>query len=301
MNIKAGTANNAGTNIYYEVLGNPEHETLILISGLGSQLLYWTDELCQVFADRNFQVIRFDNRDVGLSSKTSGLTQSVSEILQSEEVNAPYSLSDMAADTIGILDALKIETAHMMGVSLGGMIAQTLAIEFPQRVRSLISIMSAPNSRMSISDDELSTEAVSKSLTLDLSNSETYVDLQVEGYRVTSGPHFDEAYIRQILQCSFNRCYHPSGWSFQMAAARASGERLSDLSRLMLPTLIIHGAVDPLIPVSYGQATAAAIRNAQLIIIEDMGHCLLAPHWELVADAVAELARNARYLPLPTA
>ena len=123
MNIKAGTAYNAGTNIYYEVLGNPVHETLILISGLGSQLVYWTDELCQVFVDRNFQVVRFDNRDVGLSSKTPGPTQSISDILQSEEVNAPYTLSDMAADTIGILDALEVETAHMMGVSLGGMIA----------------------------------------------------------------------------------------------------------------------------------------------------------------------------------
>jgi len=295
MNIKAGTACNADTKIYYEALGNPLHEPLILISGLGSQLVYWTDELCQVFVDRKFHVVRFDNRDVGLSSKTSGPAQSVLEILRSEEVNAPYSLSDMAEDTISILDALEIETAHMMGVSLGGMIAQTLAIEFPQRVRSLISIMSAPKHRVTISD-----EAVSKSLTLDLINPDTYVDLQVEGYRATSGPHFDEAYIRQILQRSFNRCYHPSGWSFQMAAARASGDRLTDLSRLMLPALIIHGAVDKLIPVSSGQATAAAIPNAQLMIIEDMGHCLLAPHWALVADAVAELARNARHLPLPT-
>ncbi len=122
MNIRAGTAYNAGTNIYYEVLGRPAHETLILISGLGSQLVYWTDELCQVFVDRNFQVVRFDNRDVGLSSKTSGPAQPVSEILRSEAIDAPYSLSDMAEDTIGILDALEIETAHMMGVSLGGMI-----------------------------------------------------------------------------------------------------------------------------------------------------------------------------------
>ena len=147
---------------------------------------------------------------------------------------------------------------------------------------------------MAISDDEISAEAISKSLTLDLSNPETYVDLQVEGYRATSGPHFDEAYIRQILQCSFDRCYHPSGWSFQMAAARASGDRLSGLSQLTLPSLIIHGAADPLIPVSSGQATAAAIPNARLMIIEDMGHCLLAPHWAPVANAVAELAEEAR-------
>ncbi len=290
MNIRAGTAYNAGTNIYYEVLGRPAHETLILISGLGSQLVYWTDELCQVFVDRNFQVVRFDNRDVGLSSKTSGPAQPVSEILRSEAIDAPYSLSDMAEDTIGILDALEIETAHMMGVSLGGMI----------RVRSLVSIMSAPRPRMAISDDELSVEAVRKSLTVDLNNPETYVDLQVEGYRATSGPHFDEAYIRQILQRSFNRCYHPAGWSFQMAAARASGDRIFGLSRLTLPSLIIHGAADPLIPVSSGQATAAAIPNARLMIIEDMGHCLLAPHWALVADAVAELARYARHSPLST-
>ena len=153
---------------------------------------------------------------------------------------------------------------------------------------------------MAISGDDISAEAGSKSLTLDLNNPETYVDLQVEGYRATSGPHFDDAYIKQILQCSFNRCYHPAGWSFQMAAARASGDRLSGLSRLTLPSLIIHGAADPLTPVSSGQATAAAIPNARLMIVEDMGHCLLAPHWALVADAVAELARYARHSPLST-
>ncbi len=298
MNFRSGTAHNAGTDIYYEVLGNPAHETLVLISGLGSQLVYWTDELCQVFADRKFQIVRFDNRDVGLSSKTSGPAQPVSEIMRSEVVDAPYSLSAMAADTIGVLDALEIETAHMMGVSLGGMIAQTLAIEFPQRVRSLISIMSAPRPRMAISDEQMLSDVVNKSLTMDLNDPETYVDLQIEGYRATSGPHFDEAYIRLILQRSFDRCYHPSGWSFQMAAARASGDRLSRLSQLKLPSLIIHGTADPLIPVAAGQATAAAIPNARLMIIEDMGHCLLAPHWALVADAVAELATNARHLPL---
>ena len=292
--IRSGRATSGTAGITYEVLGEQADEPLVLISGLGSQMVYWADELCQVFLERSFQVIRFDNRDVGLSSKTPGTAASVGEVLQGHGGRAPYTLSDMAADTVSILDDLEMASAHVLGVSLGGGIAQTMALEYPQRTDSLISIMSAPRAGMAVLKNPASSDAVSKSLTMDMSDPRTWIDTQIEGWRAISGPHFDERYMRNILQCSFDRCYHPGGWSFQMAAALASGDRVERLSGLDLPTLVIHGAVDPLIPVAAAELTASAIPGARLEIIEDMGHCLLRPHWKRVADSVAKLAQEAR-------
>ncbi|MEM7126136.1 MAG: alpha/beta hydrolase [Chloroflexota bacterium] len=284
------SAINNNTSIAYETLGDPSHETIIFISGLGSQLVYWTDELCQHFLARNFHLIRFDNRDVGLSSKTPGKPPTVATIMASKHITGPYTLSDMAADTISVLDALDINAAHIVGASLGGMIAQTVAINHPRRVLTLTSIMSAASRTQAIEDDDRDQEAVSKSLTVDLSDPDTYVDLQVEGYRAASGPHFDEAYQRAIIQRSFERCYHPEGWSYQMLAAAASGDRTEALKQLTMPALVIHGALDPLIPASAGRATAEAIPGAKFILIDDMGHNLPRPRWAEIADAIAELA-----------
>lgn len=296
--MKSGFAQNGTIEIAYEALGDPQNETVICISGLGSQLVYWTDELCQEFLDRNFHVIRFDNRDVGLSSKTPGKPPSVEAVMAGDSLPVPYTLTDMAADTISVLDALDIDAAHIVGTSLGGMIAQTVAIEHPARALSLTSIMSAakPSAAVAENDDEpiqgQSDDAVSKSLTMDMSDPATYVDLQVEGYRATSGPHFDADYQRAIIQRSFDRCYHPAGWSYQMMAARASGDRTEALSQLTTPVLVIHGAVDPLIPPAAGEATAAAIPNARLLIFDDMGHNLPRPRWAEIADAVYALRKT---------
>lgn len=290
--MKSAIAKNGTIEIAYETLGDPKNESVIFISGLGSQLVYWTDELCQVFLDRDFHVVRFDNRDVGLSSKTVGDPPSVDEVMAGGGPPAPYTLSEMAADTISVLDALDIDAAHVVGTSLGGMIAQTVAIEYPQRTRSLTSIMSAAQPGAAISEDageELdgqSDEAVEKSLTMDMSDPATYVELQVEGYRVTSGPHFDADYQRAIIQHSFDRCYHPAGWSYQMMAARASGDRTEALGRLTMPTLVIHGALDPLIPLAAGEATAAAMPGARLLVFDDMGHNLPRPRWIDIAEAI---------------
>ena len=291
--IRSGRTTSKTVQITYEVLGDSTHDPLLLISGLGSQLVYWTDALCQVFLKRSFQIIRFDNRDVGLSTKTPGPAATMAEVLQGQGGPPPYTLSDMASDTVGILDDLGIESAHVLGVSLGGGIAQTMALEYPQRTDSLISVMSAPRAGTALLNKPESSDAVKKSLTMDMSEPLTWVDSQIEGWRAISGPHFDERYMRDILQRSFDRCYHPAGWSFQMAAALASGDRVERLSGLDLPTLIIHGAVDPLIPVAAGELTASAIPGARLEIIEDMGHCLLKPHWTRVADSVAQLAQEA--------
>ncbi|MEM9777461.1 MAG: alpha/beta hydrolase [Chloroflexota bacterium] len=290
----SGYADNNGAKIYYETLGDPQNESIIFISGLGSQLVYWTDELCQVFIDRGFHIIRFDNREVGLSHKTPGTPPSVETVMASADFEPPYTLSAMADDLVAVLDEVGVQQAHVVGTSLGGMIAQTTAVDHPERVKTLTSIMSAPSRTSGVQDEsdrnESQDEAVNASLTMDMSDPSTYVEVQVEGYRVTSGPHFDADYQRAIIQKSFDRCYHPDGWSYQMMAAAASGDRTEALGKLNVPALVIHGALDPLIPPIGGEATAAAIPNAKLIIYDDMGHNLPRPRWGDIADAVAELA-----------
>ena len=295
--MRSGFAKNGEIEIAYETLGDPQHETVIFISGLGSQLVFWSDELCQHFLDRDFHVVRFDNRDVGLSSKTAGDPPSVDEVMAGDGL-APYTLSEMAADTISVLDALGVEAAHIVGNSLGGMIAQTVAIEYPQRTRTLTSVMSAaqPGAAIREDADEIEgqpEEAVEKSLAMDMSDPATYVDVQVEGWRITSGPHFEADYQRAILQRSFDRCYHPAGWSYQMMAARASGDRTAALGQLTMPALVIHGALDPLIPVAAGEATAAAIPGAKFLVIDDMGHNWPRPRWSEIAEAIHQQRAHA--------
>ncbi|MFT5195015.1 MAG: pimeloyl-ACP methyl ester carboxylesterase [Cellvibrionaceae bacterium] len=286
--MKSGFADNKGAKIFYETLGDSSNESIIFISGLGSQLVYWTDELCKIFIDRGFHIIRFDNRETGLSHKTPGAPPSVEEIIQNPGFQPLYTLSEMANDVVAVLDANGVEQAHVVGVSLGGMIAQTVAIDHPGRTKTLTSIMSAPMSGSAIR--EADDEAVSASLTMDMSDPNTYVDIQVEGYRVSSGPHFDPVYQREILQKTFDRCYHPDGWSYQMMASIASGDRTEKLGELTMPALVIHGGLDPLILPAGGEMTAAAIPNAKLIVYDDMGHNLPRPRWGDIAEAVAALA-----------
>ncbi|MEM7342914.1 MAG: alpha/beta hydrolase [Chloroflexota bacterium] len=292
--MKAGTiTTKQGITIAYETLGDPTHETIVFICGLGSQLLYWSDAWCQLFVDQGYHVVRFDNRDVGLSSKTPGEPVDTTAIMAGEGGKAPYTLSDMAADTMGLLDSLGIQSAHIVGTSLGGMIAQTVAIEYPERVRSLTSIMSAPRP-LATNQEERDEEAVEKSLTMDMSDPETYVDIQLEGWRVTSGPLFDAESMRDLIQRSFERCYHPAGWAFQMMAVAASGDRTEQLGALSMPTLVIHGKVDPLVPPSAGEATAAAIPGAKLLLVDDMGHYLPGECWEKIVQAIIDLTRQTK-------
>lgn len=273
-------AKNKDVTLAYETVGELTGEPLLFISGLGSQLVYWSDELCEPFLERGFFIIRFDNRDVGLSTKI--------DVAKS----GAYSLADMAADAVAVLDAVGIEKANVVGNSLGGMIAQTMAIEHPQRVKTLTSIMSAPSADSIINGDAQQQGAMAASVTVDVSDPETFVDLQVEGYRVTSGPHFDEAYMRGIVQRSFERGHYAAGWANQLGTAVFSPDRTEKLKQLDLPSLVIHGALDPLIPVAAGRATAAAIPNAKLLIFDDMGHNLPRHRWGEIAEAVAQLVKE---------
>ena len=290
--MRKGTAVNNGIEIAYETLGDPANASILLIAGLGSQLVYWTDEFCQAYLDRGFHIIRFDNRDPGLSSKTPGNPPSVAAVLNGDGGQPAYTLSDMATDTISVLDALNIEAAHLVGTSLGGMIAQTTALEHPRRVRTLTSIMSSAKIGAAVGEDLENEAAIENSLTMDLSDPSSYVELQVEGYRAASGPHFEADYIRAIIQRSFERAYHPAGWSFQMMAAQASGDRTDKLGSLSMPALVIHGDVDPLIPPAAGEATAAAIPGSNYLSIKDMGHNFPRLRWSKIADAIASIARQ---------
>ena len=287
----SGFAYNGDHKIAYETLGYPENPTIVFISGLGSQLVHWTDEFCQHYLDRGYHIIRFDNRDVGLSGKTDGPVPPIAEILQMDTIEKPYSVSDMAADVIALLDELGIDAAHIVGTSMGGMVAQTVAIEHPDRVKTLTSIMSGPKRPDTInSDDEERDAAVAASVTVEVHNPDTYVDLQVEGWRLTSGPHFDADYMRGIVQRSFERCYHPDGWAFQMLAL-SGDDRTERLGRLRIPALVIHGALDPLVPLKYGEATAAAIPGAKLLVLDEMGHNLPRLYWDQIAEAITSQAK----------
>src|SRR5215204_1706919 len=256
-------------DIAYNTLGKPNDPPVLLISGLGGQLIAWDDAFCQQLVDRGLFVIRFDNRDVGLSSHLAGgsLTDPSATTADSAET-APYTLAEMATDAAGVIDNLRLDSAHVVGLSLGGMIAQILAIERPERVRSLTSIMSTTgNDRVG-----QPTEAV-RALLLSPPVS-------------TRAGAMDRA-------VPFDRAFDPQGVVRQLAAAVTAPDRTEDLHRLDLPALVIHGAEDPMIAVSGGQATAEAIPGAELLVIDGMGHDLPRPLWPTVAERIARLVDRA--------
>jgi pimeloyl-ACP methyl ester carboxylesterase len=265
-----------GVELCYDTFGNPSDPAILLIMGLGAQMIRWREEFLRPFAAEGFFVIRFDNRDVGKSSKfeEAGVPDVVSLMLGAQHgktVDVPYTLTDMAQDAIGLLDALKIKVAHIVGISMGGMIAQTLAINFPDRATTLTSIMSTTG------NPELPTPKPEAMMVLQQTPPDTreeYIESMIKGQRILSGPHFpiDEDYFRDFAGRAFDRSYYPQGTARQLAAVIASGSRKDALNALQMPTLIIHGDADPLVPVEGGRDTAASIPGAKLVIIKGMGH-----------------------------
>jgi pimeloyl-ACP methyl ester carboxylesterase len=269
-----------GIKIVYDTFGDPSSPPMLLIMGLGQQMISWYEEFCAALAVQGYWVIRFDNRDIGLSTKfdEAGVPD-ILALMQAqarspgEAIQAPYTLRDMADDTVGLLDALGIESAHVVGVSMGGMIAQEMVINHPDRVRTLTSIMS------STGDPDLpqsKPEAGAILITPIPRDREGYVEYSVQIWRVLSGPGFpfDEDRTRELAARSFNRGLSPEGTMRQLAAILASGSRKEALKSLAIPTLVIHGDADPLVPVECGIDTADAIPGAELMIIEGMGHDL---------------------------
>jgi len=260
------------TEIVYDTFGNPSAPPILLIMGLGAQMIRWDEAFCQFLAAQGRWVIRFDNRDVGLSTKfdEAGVPD-VMALIQGEAVNVPYKLKDMAGDAVGLLDALGVKEADVVGVSMGGMIAQTMAIHYPDRVRTLTSIMSStgnPNL------PQPTPEAMTVLLAPPVSSRDEYIKNSLESAKVLHGPHYplNEDYVRNYSEISYDRCYHPQGFSRQLGAVLASGSRNEALANVKIPTLVIHGDADPLVPIEGGKDTAKSIPEAELLIIEGMGH-----------------------------
>jgi pimeloyl-ACP methyl ester carboxylesterase len=286
-----------GINICYEVFGEASAEPLVLIMGLAGQMVLWDDAFCEQIAARGFRVIRFDNRDVGQSSKlTGGKRLTLWEMLKVRFLNippaAPYTLRDMAADTIALMDALGIRSAHLVGASMGGMIAQEIAITFPERVRSLISIMSTTGNP---DLPQPSNEAVSLLTEPQPKSRDEYIARFKRNSRMLRAGRFpeDEALDRSRAERVFDRGLNPAGVGRQIRAVLASGSRKERLSKVKAPTLVIHGTADPLVDPKAGQDTAVSIPGAKLMIVQGMGHAIPMPIWPEIIDAIDKHAHGA--------
>ena len=282
-----------GVELAYETFGDPSHPPVVLVMGLATQMLGWPAEFCSELTRRQHFVVRFDNRDIGLSTHLDDAPRADPlAAFAGDTSSASYTLSDMAADTTGLLDALGIEAAHVVGASMGGMIAQTLALEHPERVRSLTSIMSSTGDRRV----GQATEAALAALFAPPATSrESAIERTLRTYRVIGSPgfEFDEEALRERAGLSYDRGYDPPGIARQLTAIYASGDRSQELSRLRIPTLVVHGAEDPLVQVSGGRATATAIPGAELIVIDGMGHDLPRELWPQLAEHIADLVARA--------
>jgi pimeloyl-ACP methyl ester carboxylesterase len=286
-----------GIDICYEIFGDAAAEPMLLIMGLGAQMIHWDDDFCRQLADRGFRVIRFDNRDIGKSGKlTGGKRLGAVELLKMRflkiPVAAPYKLIDMAKDTIGLMDALGIKSAHLVGASMGGMIAQEIAISFPQRVRSLTSIMSTTGNPKVPSPTR---EATAVLMAPPPASKEEFLERFAHTWKVLRVGSFpeDEALDRGRAERVFARGLNPAGVGRQLRAILASGSRKERLASVMAPTLVIHGTVDPLVRPEGGKDTAASIPGAKLLMIEGMGHALPIPIWPQIIDAIDKHAHGA--------
>ena len=286
-----------GLDICYEIFGDAKAEPMLLIMGLGAQMVLWDDEFCERLAARGFRVIRFDNRDIGQSSKLSGGKRLTAlELLKLRflriPVAAPYKLSDMAEDTVGLMDALGIRSAHLVGASMGGMIAQEAAISFPARVRSLTSIMSTTGNPKVPPPTR---EASAMLMAPPPATKEEYLARFSQTWKLLRVGRFpqDEARDRMRAELCFSRGLNPAGVGRQLRAIFASGSRKERLRVVKAPTLVIHGTVDPLVHPMGGKDTAASIPGAKLLMVEGMGHALPYELWPEIIDAIAAHARGA--------
>ncbi|MEV4516221.1 alpha/beta hydrolase [Dactylosporangium sp. NPDC049525] len=279
-----GLARHDDVTIAYERLGPADGEPLLLVMGLGMQLLSWPDEFCAMLIQRGFSVVRFDNRDAGQSTHWSHAgNPSLLQLLTRPGAVAPYRLTDMADDAAAVLDAVGWPTAHVVGASLGGMIAQTLAIGHPGRVRTLTSVMSTPSPRIG----RPRPGALAALGTRPATDRDGAGERMVRVFRVIGSPRYphEEQWLRDVGRRAYVRGHDPAGGRRQLAAIRASGDRRAGLAGVRVPTLVLHGEADPLIRVSGGRATAAAVPGARLVVYPGMGHDLPRPLWpEMIGE-----------------
>lgn len=282
-----------GITIEYEQHGDGG-EPLLLVMGLGGQLTDWPIGFIDVLVGAGFHVTVFDNRDLGLSTafdwEPPSPVRSTLRALMKRPVHAGYTVQDMAADASGLLDALDISSAHVVGMSMGGMIAQQMTIDFPHKVRSLTSIMSNPGDGKS---GRVTAKVLFKLARLPEPTRETAAEQSVANFKLWSGPHFDPEVHRVRTQVTVDRSFRPAGTARQLTAIIASPDRTSDLAKVTAPTLVVHGLVDRLVKPSGGVATAAAVPNSTLVMFPDMGHDLPEPRWDDIGGAIRRNAHGA--------
>ncbi|QUD87614.1 alpha/beta fold hydrolase [Phenylobacterium montanum] len=289
-----------GIIIEYDTHGSETDPPLLLICGLGMQMIRWTPAFLQALVDRGFFVISFDNRDVGLSTAFNeagvpAIADVVASLRRGEKPNVPYRLEDMAADAAGVLDALDISAAHIVGVSMGGMIAQLVAADYPGRTLSLTSIMSTTGNHALPPARQEAMDTLNNRPPSPFEDEEAFLAHSVRSSRVIGSPAYPtpEADLRASALAAVRRSYNPTGFGRQMAAVTATGDRRAKLATITAPTLVLHGTDDPLVPIEGGRDTAANIRGAELVEIPGMGHDLPAALYDRIADAIAGVASRA--------
>ncbi len=281
----------ANVRIAYESFGNPQDPTIVLVMGLGAQMIAWYDGFVESIAAEGFHVVRFDNRDSGLSTHLHDAgTPGMLEFMQRQPITSfAYTLAEMADDVAGLLDGLDIAQAHIVGASMGGMITQEFAIRHPERTLSVTSIFSTPAPWIG----SPSPEAMAALMAPPADNEADAADRSVELYKIVGSPGFelDEAGIRESSAESFRRANDPAGTNRQLIAIQVSPDRTEALAKVTVPTVVIHGLADPLVKVAGGEATAAAIPGAKLVTFEGMGHDLPKALWPAIVTEITEVAR----------
>lgn len=283
-----------GIQIAYDVFGDQSKPAVLLIAGVTSQLSCWNSAFCNDLAGRGFSVIRYDNRDVGLSSKIEGLSASelmelFGKLLEGKQAQVPYGIEDMAADAAGLMEALGIERAHIVGQSMGGYIAQALCLNYPSKALSLISIYSHPGNRMLFLPKPEVMEMMMTPIPHDRAG---YIEEMTKRFKIIygSGLPFDEGFHRELAGTYYDRCFYPEGVMRQYLAIMTQQDRTQQLSQIKVPTLVIHGDEDPMVPLAGGEATAAAIPDATLKVVKGMGHVMpnLNAYWSDILEYMVE-------------
>lgn len=290
MSVQTAPAN--GIEIAYETFGDPGGRPLLLVMGLGTQMVAWHEEFCGALVDLGFHVVRYDNRDTGLSTHLHDAPPpDVMAALGGDTSSASYTLEDLADDAVALLDHLGIDRAHVVGASMGGMVAQTVAIRHPARVASLTSIMSTPSPAVG----RATREAMAALLGPPATNRDEALQRARATYEVIGSPGYplDVAWLETISGEAYDRAYDPAGMARQLLAIHASGDRTPALRALRVPTLVVHGDADPLVQVAGGHATAEAVPGAELLVLEGMGHNLPRELWLQIAEAIARVAERA--------
>ncbi len=288
-------AHHGDVEIFYETFGEPSDPALLLVNGLGSQCINYRVEWCEKFAAEGFFVIRFDNRDVGLSTKFSDVAPAVGAVVRAlsagHRPEVPYTLDDMAGDSVAVLDHLGIDKSHVMGVSMGGMIVQQLAIAHSERLFSVTSVMSTTGDP---AVGRSSLEAQALLLGAPPTDRASAIGRHLEGIRTYGSPAFyDEERLTEVAAEAYDRCFCPDGQARQVMAIITSPDRTSALHDVRVPTLVMHGDADTLVDISGGRSTADAIPGARFVVMEGMGHDYPPQYWDRWVHLVTDHARAA--------